>query len=103
MVNSYQITFQERTLNVNEWIKFIVLAKMSGFLHTNVRDPRSQDPNFLELWSEVDLNSLQMKHCLIFVENGRLLLQVSIRLSSFHARVTSTASKACGKESIPQI
>jgi hypothetical protein len=24
--------------------------KMSGFLKDNVRDPRSQDPDFLELW-----------------------------------------------------
>jgi hypothetical protein len=25
--------------------------KMSGFLPKNVRDPRSQDPDFLELWA----------------------------------------------------
>ena len=33
-------------------------------------------------------------------QNGRLHLRVSICLSSFHAIVTSTGFKACGKESI---
>ena len=31
--------------------------KMSGFLQNNVRDPRSQDPNFLELCSNCDFSS----------------------------------------------
>ena len=29
---------------------FLFQPKMSGFLQNNVRDPRSQDPDFLELW-----------------------------------------------------
>ena len=40
---------KQRSINVSD---FWSQPKMSGFFQNNVRDPRSQDPDFLELWQK---------------------------------------------------
>ena len=53
MVNCDRIVlhFQQENVSYNLHINiyFWSQQKMSGFLQNNVRDPRSQDPDFLEL------------------------------------------------------
>ena len=40
---------KENKSGICKCIRFLVLTKMSRFLTNNVRDPRFQDPNFVEL------------------------------------------------------
>ena len=47
--NCQQIVFHFQQQNRSNGSDFWSQPKMSGFLQSNVRDPRSQDPDFLEL------------------------------------------------------
>ena len=50
VVICHQIVFHFQQQNKSNWSDIWSQANMSGFLQNNVRDPRSLDLDFLELW-----------------------------------------------------
>ncbi len=59
----------QMSINVSD---FLFQPKMSGFLQNNVRDPRSQDPNFLELCCILHLSHQLLTECLQGRERTKL-------------------------------